>query len=630
MIRKLSLFILVCLWGLGSKAQIVEFPIGGGAQAKTSTHATRFLSIQALDTLSLPFWDDFSATLGTPDSSQWVSSENVNINQGRGLNPPSINVATFDGTDRSGIPYGSGEDQGSADTLTSQPINLSGLTSGQQNSLFLSFFWQKRGNGEIPDSEDSLRLQFKNNLGQWITQWVEIGGDSLNIDQFQLELIQVPPGAFQHSGFQFRFQSFGKLTGGYDNWHLDYIFLNAERSAADIYFQNERTITLPPTSIFDSLTALPIDHFFADPNAYIGEAAIQVFSLEAPQQTNNVRMSALIKVDGAIVDLMNDTTEITPEGSPVFRGQDRFSPIANPVDVASLAPFSSLDSLVITTEFSIKTDDTTLFRLDDPLVMAYDLRVNDTVRSQLLLQDFYAYDDGSAELGAGVNQTNGQLVNRFIIGEEDVLKEVDIYFPFIEEEQSGKPARLVVWGNLDPGAQPLLNQAISIGIPDSLDQFSTYELSRQIRVTDTIYVGVRQTEITPIVVGLDKSNNTGDNIFFNTSGIWEQNQRVTGSLMIRPRFGGEIIVGLPDAPPIPSKETEYILYPNPASKIFRLQGDLSKVTEVKAYDLQGRHVGIQLSQEGTLELQGNAHGLYIIQIHTEQKTITQKILINQF
>lgn len=630
MLKKLSLLFLAFLWGLGLKAQVVEFPIGGGAQEKKSTSTTRFLNIQALDTLPLPFWDDFSATLGTPDSSQWLSSENVNINRGRGLNPPSIHVATFDGTDRSGIPYGSGEDSGSADTLTSQAIDLSNLTTGQQNSLFLSFFWQKRGNGEIPDSEDSLRLQFKNNQGQWITQWVETGGDSLNIDQFQLELIQVPPGTFQHSGFQFRFQSFGKLTGGYDNWHLDYIFLNAERSGSDIYFQNERTITLPPTSIFDSLTAIPIDHFFTDPNAYIGEASIQVFSLEAPQQTNNVRMSALIEVDGAMVDLMNDTTEITPEGSPVFRGQDRFNPVANAIDVSSLEPFSSLDSLVIVTEFSIKTDDTTLFRLNDPAVIAYDLRVNDTVRSHLLLQDFYAYDDGSAELGAGVNQTNGQLVNRFIIGKEDVLKEVDIYFPFIEEEQGGKPARLVVWASLDPGAQPLLNQAINIGIPGSLDQFSTYELSKQIRVTDTIYVGVRQTETTPVVVGLDKSNNTGDNIFFNTSGSWEQNQSVTGSLMIRPRFGGEITVGLPDPPPSPPKETTYILYPNPAGKVFRLRGDLTKVIDVKAYDLQGRSVGIELSREGTLELQGNAQGIYIIQIHTEQKTVTQKILINRF
>ena len=618
---------MACLSCLGLHAQVVEFPIGGGAQAKKSNKAARFLNIQVIDTLSLPFWDDFSSTLGAPDSSQWIGSENVNINLGRGLNPPSIHVATFDGTDISGVPYGSGDDRGSADTLTSQPIDLSNLTTGQQNSLFLSFFWQKRGNGEIPDSEDSLRLQFKNNQGQWITQWSESGGDSLNIDQFKLELIQVPPGAFQHSGFQFRFQSFGKLTGGYDNWHLDYIFLNAERSAADIYFQNERTITQPPTSIFDSLTALPIDHFFADPNAYIGEASIQVFSMEAPQQTNNVRMSALIAVDGASVDLMNDTTEITPEGSPVFRGQDRFEPEANAIDAASLSPFSSLDSLVITTEFSIKTDDTTLFRLNDPLVMAYDLRVNDTVRSQLLLQDFYAYDDGSAELGAGVNQTNGQLVNRFIIGQEDVLKEVDIYFPFIEEDQGGKPARLVVWTNIDPGSQSLLNQAITIGIPDSLDQFSTYQLSRQIRITDTVYVGVRQSEPTPVVVGLDKSHNTGDNIFFNTSGIWEQNQAVTGSLMIRPRFGGEITVGLPDLPP---KEMAYILYPNPAGKVFHLQGDLRKVIGVKAYDLQGRSARIKLSQEGTLELQGNAQGLYVIQILTVKEIITQKILINQF
>ena len=628
MFKTFVVFILVGITSLGTNAQIVKYAIVGGAKAKQSTNGARLLNTQATDTLGLPFWDDFSTTLGIPDSSQWLNSSNVNINPGRGLNPPSLNVATFDGTDASGIPYGSGNDRGTADTLTSQPIDLSNLTVDEANSLFLSFFWQKRGNGEIPESEDSIRLQFKNDQGQWFTQWVETGGDSINIDRFQLELIQISPGSFQHSGFQFRFESFGKLTGGYDNWHLDYIFISPNRSASDLYVQNERTITLPPTSIFDSLTALPVDHFFADPSAYIGQASIQVFSMESPQQTNNVRMTALIEVNGDIVDMMNDTTEITPEGSPVFRGQDRFSPLANPIDLTSLDPFDNLDSLVITTEFSINTDDTTYFQLDNPSVVAYDLRVNDTVRSQLLLQDFYAYDDGSAEVGAGVNQTNGQLVNQFIIGKEDVLREVDIYFPFIEEEQGGQPARLVVLRSLDASEQPLLNQAITLGIPNSLDEYSTYELSRQILVKDTIYVGVRQTGTVPVVVGLDKSHNTGDKIFFNTSGIWEQNLSVTGSLMIRPRFGGEITVGIPDQP-IPPVDLEYILYPNPSGKQFNLQGDLNKVTGIKAFDLRGRSIEFDLDHLGKLELQGNPQGLYIIQIQTIERTITQKILINQ-
>ena len=102
--------------------------------------------------LSLPFWDDFSSAIvnqpghiqsNYPIDSLWESYKSIWISNGIGLNPPSLNVATFNGLNSNHLPY---SDQllanGSRDTLTSRAIDLSGLIAAERNSVFLSFFYQ--------------------------------------------------------------------------------------------------------------------------------------------------------------------------------------------------------------------------------------------------------------------------------------------------------------------------------------------------------------------------------------------------------------------------------------------------------------------------------------------------------
>ena len=106
---------------------------------------------QELTPRSLPFWDDFSWTAvnntgdtiaNYPVDSLWVNNFKVWINDGLGLNPPSINVASLNGLDSAdNSPYA---DQSTAtgfrDTLVSQPIKLDEVESAARNSVYLSFF----------------------------------------------------------------------------------------------------------------------------------------------------------------------------------------------------------------------------------------------------------------------------------------------------------------------------------------------------------------------------------------------------------------------------------------------------------------------------------------------------------
>ena len=131
-IRILVFTLTLWLSGILSWAQVVEIPLD---HSKLNSTNLRTGQVQVKDTLELPFWDDFSTSLLIPDSSRWIVGENVNVNKGRGLNAPSMNVATFDGTDRSGIPYADTDANGPADSLISQPINLDNIPVNLRNTL---------------------------------------------------------------------------------------------------------------------------------------------------------------------------------------------------------------------------------------------------------------------------------------------------------------------------------------------------------------------------------------------------------------------------------------------------------------------------------------------------------------
>ncbi len=193
------------------------------------TAATKF------DTLSLPFFDDFSNYTGHPDTSRWEIGGGTFVNIGIGISPPSLGVVTFDGISENGTPYEFRPNfpKGTADNLTSLPIDLSNLSTF--DAVSISFFWQQGGFGEAPDEKqgDSLILEFKIPLTDstfgWRVVWGVEAVDTLAADTVQFAEVFLTDSAFFISDFQFRFRNRGTLSGSYDNWHLDYIILDAFR-----------------------------------------------------------------------------------------------------------------------------------------------------------------------------------------------------------------------------------------------------------------------------------------------------------------------------------------------------------------------------------------------------------------
>src|SRR5690625_3497730 len=130
-------------------SQILEHPITHNPM--TGSIGEDKISTRSVKKLTIPFADDFSADHPYPNPDYWMDKQ-VYINNHLPLNPPSYGVATFDGLDQYGLPYGGG--YGGSDTLTSHPFDLA-----DEATVYLSYFIQPKGIGYLPQLRDSFVVE---------------------------------------------------------------------------------------------------------------------------------------------------------------------------------------------------------------------------------------------------------------------------------------------------------------------------------------------------------------------------------------------------------------------------------------------------------------------------------------
>lgn len=590
------------------------------SQARTMADSTQ---------LELPFWDDFSTEHLFPDSLLWLTgSGTANIMPGVGIEPPTVNVAVFDGWNALGKPYSQDDlKNGAADSLVSRFIDMSKVAPVMRNSVFISFFWQKEGLGEMPDTPDSIRLQVRDDQKHWITLWSISGPDVNETDKFIQEIVQINDPSFFHPYFQFRFQSFNRLSGGYDSWNIDYIYLNYGRNASDLVYE-DRALTSQPSSFLKNYTAMPYDHFILDISSNLQPVFVDFYNMHNLVQP--IEYTVLIRDSTKIYDVMDFDAVLDPNPG----GFERRRIYSSSVDPSVFDDQNDTLSLYLETVFYINSGDTLAF--NDQV----DYRVNDTTSVKVLLSDQLAYDDGSAEWAAGLSDRGGKIAYRFVVNKPDGLTALKIYFPEFGSGISGQNFTLMIWNNLREGVEGrLLVEQHVIESSGGLNQFVTYDLGRPVAVADTFYVGFEQNVPGFFAVGLDKNTDSGDNIFINTDGVWEQNTKLKGSLMIRPVFGFKKAVGLKDAPLF----NDVRMYPNPTRGWVHIEGNIDRLDVM---DVLGRYTGIshkfcksiQGSQDGydngndqkiDLDFTGLPNGMYLVKIRKEGRARLFKIVLEK-
>jgi len=616
--------LLICFQAAG---QIVERPLPNKKTGPTKKYTGIGTATENTEPSGLPFWDDFSQANVVPSSLKWINGQNVRISNGTGIEAPTINAALFDGVDAAGVPYDPlSLLNGATDSLTSRTIDLLNNFDriGQVDSVYLSFFWQVNGVGELPDSEDSLILQYKNADDQWITQWSQVGGRENESGAFNQQLLQVPS-SFFHDTFQFRFRSFSRLAGAFDTWLIDYVYINQSRHAADIAYP-DRALTRKPSFLIGPYTAMPTEQFFAAPDTYVQETTAEFLNLNDAFQP--VQFSAIVRntTTDEVVEVLNDETV----ASPLPQAFERLTFTSPAMDPSLLD--DEADSSILETTYFIKSGDNFFINEiragnDTIFEEAIDYRINDTVRIITRLDDYFAYDDGEPDFAAGINQAGGKLAYRFVAEERALLTHIDINFAFIQ--QTGEPIELMVWKELEVNGiedSVLFQDPYSVQRPEFIGQLKAYELDTPIFVQDTFYIGFSQATNEFLALGLDKNNNSGNQMFFNVDGNWRENEFVQGSLLMRPRFDKEIaetFVG----PGAPGGPIRFDAYPNPTSGIIKIPG---LVDGIQVFDSFGKQTRFRLEEDEdgyTLDLSLNKKGIYLLRVHRNGQTLTKRIIL---
>ncbi len=575
------------------------------------------------DTISLDtvkgFLDDFSYEGPYPDTSLWLDNQ-VFINRGYPKAPVTIGVATFDGLNEKGYPYDfsvSSTSSSSADSLTSKPINLfSYINNGSPvnysvgDSLYFSFYYQPQGIGNAPDSGDSLVLEFKApGISSWKHIWSENGHALADDDSsWTLVMILIKDIQYLQKGFQFRFRNYATISGNFDHWSIDYVYLNKNRTWDDTIFEDVAFVYNAP-SLLNTYSAMPWKHY----NSTFMKSSLPDLL------RNNYSLQKNVTFYYKVYDQSG-----TPVYSSLATGDNVFPfPQVGYYNYGA----TSLPLIPLLTDTSSYTFECVISTNPDKH------KENDTIRHRQEFLNSYAYDDGSAEEAFGLSTLNAQLAEKFTSTIGDTLRCIDIYFNPVLINANLYAFSLNVWADNggSPGTAIYTSDTVfhPIYAQTGQDQLVHYYLYPPLYLSaSTFYIGFTQKTTQFLSVGVDKNTNTQDKIYYNVSGGWS-NPPFPGSLMMHPVFGiADYYLGI--GTQVKRNESRITVYPNPANDKLFLISNLSDLSENISYsitDLYGRKiVENKFINSEYIDISSLTEGVYFIRIVDGIQVSTNKFI----
>jgi len=587
--------------------------------------------------IKLPFIDDFSRSGYYPYTDLWEDSY-VFINRSLAVNPPSIGVATFDAMNNKGKVYsGMSTYPSKADTLTSRAIRLdsSFITNSKltpADSVYLSFYVQPQGMGDMPQSDDSLVLEFYHqSKDKWVHIWAMEGMalDTLKarygVDFLRI-MIPIKDTIFFGPQFKFRFTNYASIpsnnipswqSGLYDHWNLDYILLDAKRTYNDIY-TDDVSISGKVTTLLKNYQSMPWNQFQANSNAEMDHSK-DIEYKRHDQITGPINVAQYF----GIYDLSQSTTDFHPNPNPASTNMTTSSLIFAPAYSGYTYTATSSPYADFKVEFQV---------LHTPDI----IRSNDTLKFIQRFYNYYSYDDGVPEAGYGLSNTNAQLAVKFHTNIADSIQSVQFYFNQTLNAASQQYFDIQIYDNNGgaPGNVIYSQKSVRPEYEEDLFKFHTYVLSKAVAVNGTFYVGWKQLTQDNLNVGWDYNNENQDKIFYNVTGNWYASS-FKGTTMIRPIMGTEdqAYVGIA----APEKESNFTLniFPNPVENgILQLQIKSKESINqsdyrFRIYNMSGQLMRDQVYQN-QIDVSSIPAGIYLIQLYSVDGNtfINKKFIIN--
>lgn len=598
--------------------------------------------------LTLPFFDDFAGVdKGMPDAKLWVTPTNVWVNNTYSQTHPSVNMVSFDGLQANGSPYIFPKEtndslmmQGRTDSLISKPIDLSSYSL--RDSLYLSFYYQNTGLGEQPDPNDSLQVLFLNSRGQWNAVWTQKG--KTPNPKFIQQFIPVKIADYLHGNFQFKFVAFGRLTGQFDTWNVDYVYFNKARTLKDTVLA-DAALRKEVSPLLKRYRSMPMKQLLANPTAAFAD------SISTDLITYSSRFNPKVQL------------KISNQAGTTLATQDiTLDDFENKVEVRKLRVALPKVSLSTSTTNSLKVKFQYLSLDGINTKLPNVLTANDTLSKTTVFEDYYAYDDGTAEAASYLSQGYGKVAVQFINnGKVDSVQAIRVAVAPALQNLAGKNTIVVVWDN-DKGkpGKVLSQRQVVIQYPNKMNGFvefdvrkeATYQIAEGVQqtaktpiaVSDTFYVGYLQlSDDIPLKVGLDKNTvhyqldatkkkAVYNTTFFSFGSEWvpdtDTNSAVKGSLMIRPVMGGKVEIIKVINQPLATEsdlDAQLVLSPNPTSGL--IQWNNPTLTTVEVLDFMGKTLWKEETRSQEVNLQSLNTGIYLLRLSNGQHSFVRKIAI---
>lgn len=527
----------------------------------------------------------------------WLETETYH-NYTMALDPWTYGVATFDGLDENGFPYAiNSSTTNIADHLTSKPIDLSTVVPG--DSLYLSFLYQPQGLCDAPEAGDSLLLEFYDKTtDQWNQVWAAGG---VPVEDFKVGHLPITQAGYLSDAFQFRFKNWGGLSGSLDHFHIDYVMLRTLSGYQDTLFK-DFAMVYPVNTLLKDYTSVPWDH-------YANSVSNNMTDSVHVTLRNGDNVAANNSTPGAIEVFYGGTSQgsFTLPGSDLSNGDLNYGPRTTYHSYHDLSGGYQYSNALAgpIEEFDILATASAQFP---------NFTGNDSVWSKQKFENYYSYDDGSAELAYGPTGNQARLAIQYTPYEADSLIGAYIHFVPTVNDISNNLFLLTVWDddNGQPGQVIYEDDAFAPRTPVyeyAQNIFTEYYLedTMKLPISGTFYIGWRQLDPERLGVGLDMNIKNNDKTFYSIdNGASWNTSSFEGSVMIRPIFSTsyDAFLGIEDE--VLEQRTIQV-YPNPSADG---QFSLTESVEFVVMDLYGKVV-LQ-GNDNKIDLSSFPSGVYYV------------------
>jgi len=473
----------------------------------------------------------------------------------------------------------------------------------------------------------------------WYTVW---SSEGMRLDSFYTYfntyskqiLIPITDSArYFKENFQFRFFNYASLSSNNvpswrsntDQWNVDYIYLNINRSMADSTFRKISFAERAP-SMLKRYESMPYNQYKNDPTNEMADSALLYITNLDDEAYNTDFWYNIEEVNGTFSHFYDGGGCNLP---PFYQfGYQRCDETCGAAHACP--PVNFIYSLGF-------GKDSALYKVEHRIngITGADT-IGDTIHFLQKFYNYYAYDDGTPEGGYGVNTIFGRVAYRFKLNTRDTLRAVNMYFNRTQDDANDQLFSILVWrdNNGEPGEIIYTMPNIRPKFTNNLNQLSTYYFDEPVPVTSVFYIGWIQTTADNLNIGWDNFKDASNNVYYNVTGQW-QRTAFTGSMIMRPVLGEEY-----DPYGIEEKELpdqQLLVYPNPNRdgilniQISGLMDEIGHPSgELMVYNMFGQLV-LKTSFSHKLNISNMTDGMYIIRYQDKLKgrSLTSKFMLNR-